>query len=74
MKISVKAQTKSKRNDVLGPDESGLYTVHVNTPPVDGKANTAICALLAKHFKVSKSSVSVLKGQTSKQKIIEIEI
>ena len=73
MNISVKAQTKSKRNEVIGPDDSGLYTVHVNTPPVDGKANSAICALLAKHFKVSKSAVSVVRGHTSKLKIVEIE-
>lgn len=54
----------------------GLYNdavkIKVKAPPVDGKANKACCEYLAGLFKVSKSSVSVIQGKTSKIKLIKI--
>jgi uncharacterized protein (TIGR00251 family) len=54
----------------------GLYgdrlVVSVNAPAVDGKANKAIIQAVADAFDVSKSSVNIISGLTSKDKKISI--
>lgn len=71
MKISVRVKTKSKVEGVeKNPDDS--YTVRVNVPPVDGKANKRIIELLSKHFKVPKTNISIVSGSKSKIKMVEI--
>lgn len=46
--------------------------VRISAPPVDGKANSLLLAFLADAFAVSKQQVSLLSGQTSRQKRIAI--
>lgn len=45
----------------------------VNTPPEDGKANKALIVLLAKEWKLQKSSFSLLSGDTNRNKVVLIE-
>jgi uncharacterized protein (TIGR00251 family) len=45
----------------------------VTAVPEKGKANKALVALLSKALKVPKSSISVVSGETSRQKILRIE-
>jgi uncharacterized protein YggU (UPF0235/DUF167 family) len=45
----------------------------VQAAPVAGKANEAVVELLAKYFSVPKSSVKVLRGQSSRKKLVEID-
>lgn len=47
--------------------------VWVNTPPVDGKANLKVAEVLAKLLNVSKSSVRLTSGHTSKTKVFEVD-
>jgi len=61
----------SKGNLVL-ETEDGLI-VHVKERAVDGAANEALIALLAKHFGVRKMDVSIKSGHTSKRKIVNID-
>ena len=53
-------------------DESGGLTVYVRERAVDGKANDAVVELLAKHFGVAKSRVSIVRGQSSRIKLVKI--
>ena len=46
--------------------------ISLNTPPVDGKANAALCAFLADLLDLSKSSVTLHSGQTSRDKVVEV--
>jgi uncharacterized protein (TIGR00251 family) len=46
--------------------------VRVSPPPEDGKANTALIALLAKFLDIPKSSIRLAAGETSRLKTIEI--
>lgn len=77
MKISIKVIPNAKQNEIAegGLDESGarILKVRVNQPPEDGKANKAAIELLAKYFKVKKSAVSIMSGETSRNKIVEIK-
>ena len=46
--------------------------VYTNVAPADGKANAAVIEMLAKHYGVPKSSIRIVRGETSHDKVIEI--
>ena len=70
--IEAKIQTKSSKKGIEpGTDE--FIKIKVNTPPVDGKANEAVIKLIADKLHVPKSSVTIIRGLTSKHKTIEIK-
>jgi len=71
MKITVKAKPRARKNEVLKlPD--GTFQVSVSSPPVDDKANEKIIELLAEYFHTPKRGITIVSGNTSKIKIIEI--
>jgi len=73
--LSVRAIPKASRNAVQGAMETpdGLaLKIAVTAPPDKGKANIAVTELLAKSFGVSKSSVTLVAGQTDRRKILRI--
>ena len=72
MKKQVKVKPNSKRQSIEEQPDGSL-TVHLKSPPVDGKANEELIALLAERFKVSKSKISIKSGLASKNKLIEID-
>lgn len=49
------------------------YKVYVTAPPEDGKANKKVIEVLSEYFKVAKSQVRIIKGEISRNKIVEIE-
>jgi len=71
MRITVKVTPNAPRERVEQFGE--ILKVYVNTPPEKGKANKAVIELLAKYFQVAKSRVFILRGVTSREKVIEIE-
>lgn len=50
-----------------------VYKVSVKEAPVEGKANEAIIKALADYFDVAKSNITLISGQSSKQKVFEIK-
>lgn len=58
----------------LGPIHAGRIKIQVSAPPVDGKANRAVCELVAETLGVPKSQVSILRGETSRQKTLRLQI
>lgn len=77
MKISVKVIPNAKQNEVVDDafDLLGarILKVKVNQPPEDGRANKAVIEILADYFKVKKSAIVIITGETSRNKIIEIK-
>lgn len=77
MKIEIKVIPNARTSNVPGKKavevKDGVLVVRVNKAPEKGKANEAVIKLLAKHFGVVKSQVKTIRGQTSRNKIIEIE-
>ncbi len=69
--ISVKVIPNAHKNEIVGW-EDGRLKMRVTAVPEKGRANEAVEELVAKLFKVSKSSVSVIKGHTSREKTVEI--
>ncbi|MFA6285670.1 MAG: DUF167 domain-containing protein [Parcubacteria group bacterium] len=72
MRIYVKVTPRAGKNEVLKISE-GEYKVKVTAPPEKGMANEAVIEILADYFDVSKSSVSIIGGKSTKIKIIDIE-
>ena len=72
MKKSIKVKPNSKKQAIV-EEEDGSLTVHLKSPPVDGKANNELIVLLAKHFNVPKSQITILVGLTGRNKLVNIE-
>ena len=53
-------------------ERDGAVVIRVSAPPVDGKANDALCRLIAKAAGVAPSHVRVTKGRTARDKIVEV--
>lgn len=71
MLINVKVITNASKDQVVQKTKSE-FLIKVTTAPEKGKANKRIIELLADYFRVSKSDISIAKGQTSPRKIIKI--
>ena len=72
MKLSVRVSPRSSRNDIKKlPD--GTYKIFLTAAPVDGKANESLIKIISNYFSIPKKNISVLKGKTSRNKIIEIK-
>ena len=71
MKISVRVKTNARKNEVKQIDPN-RYEVRVTALPVEGKANEKVIELLAEYFGKPKRCVTILRGETSKNKIVEI--
>lgn len=69
MIINIKAIPRAKRALVKDGDPLRVY---VTQPPEDGRANDAVIKLLSEHLKIPKSKIKIIKGEKSREKIIEI--
>lgn len=58
---------------VLEEQPDGTWIARVKAPPVEGKANEALIALVAEHFGVRKAQVSIRLGASSRLKQMEVE-
>jgi len=47
--------------------------IRVSAPPVDGKANAALCALVAERAGVPRSRVQVVRGAAARDKLVRVE-
>jgi uncharacterized protein len=63
---------RSSGNKVLGLHD-GMLKVALTAAPVEGAANKALVAFLAKVLGVSKSSVTLVAGETSRKKTVSVE-
>jgi uncharacterized protein (TIGR00251 family) len=52
--------------------EDGSYAARVKAPPVDGKANAALIGLVARHFGLRKTQVSIKSGVAGRVKLVQI--
>jgi hypothetical protein len=71
MRINVKAKPSAKEEKVEKIGEFD-YRVSVKEAPVKGKANEAVIKALAEYFKVPNTSVRIIAGPASRNKIVDI--
>ena len=71
MKITVKVKPNAREN-CLKLLDSGIYEAKVSVPPEKGKANSKVIELLSEHLKIPKSKITLVSGQTFKEKVFKI--
>lgn len=71
VKLWLRVQPGAARNELAGFAE-GVLRVRVAAPPVRGKANQELIAFLAQKLGLSKGDLTILKGHTSRNKLISI--
>jgi uncharacterized protein len=71
-KIEVRLRPRGNRDELIGV-EGGVVHARVSAPPVDGRANRALCRLIAKRAGVAPSRVSVVRGGKSREKLVRVE-
>jgi len=69
--IQVKVKPNS-RASVLEQQDDGTWLAQIKSPPVDGRANEELLALVAKHFSCRKSEVSIKSGGSGRVKLVRI--
>jgi uncharacterized protein len=67
--LSVKLQPRASRNQIQGIHGNELK-IAVTAPPVDSAANAALIEFLAEQLQLSRSSIQLVRGQTSRHKTI----
>lgn len=71
-KISLLVYPNAARNEVLG-FTNGILRVKVAAPPVKGRANRELIAFLSRLLDVGKGRVNIIKGYTSRNKLIAVD-
>ncbi len=73
--LSLHVQPGAKRTEVAGVHGDGAdarLKIRLAAPPVDGKANSALLAFLAGAYGVALRDVTLLRGETSRQKTVRV--
>ena len=68
--FNVRVTPRARQNKVV--ENGDVLRVYTNAAPEKGKANAAVIELLAKHFGVAKSQIKIVRGDTTRDKFIEI--
>ena len=70
--VRVRVQPRSSRDHWLGGQDDGRFSVRITAPPVDGQANAHLREFLAGLCGVAKSRVTLLSGETGREKRFRI--
>jgi uncharacterized protein (TIGR00251 family) len=70
--LRVRVQPRASREAILGWRDDVLRLA-VTAPPVEGEANQAVCRLLARALGVAPSSVSLVRGDRGRDKVLRVE-
>jgi uncharacterized protein (TIGR00251 family) len=71
-KLAVRVQARARRNEIAG-ERAGSLLVRVTAPPVEGRANAAVCRLLAARLGLAPGRIAVVRGASSRDKLIDID-
>jgi uncharacterized protein (TIGR00251 family) len=69
--LRVRVQPRARREEIVGLRD-GHLVVRVKAPPTDGRANVALCRLIAAHVGLAPSNVSERHGAGSRDKLLEL--
>ncbi len=69
LRVTVKPNARTEELVTLA---DGSYAAHVKAPPVDGRANAALIALVARHFGLRKAQVSIKSGASGRMKLVQL--
>jgi uncharacterized protein len=67
----VRVRPRAREDEIAG-ERDGRLLIRVTASPVDGKANAAVRKLLARALGVAPGNVRIVRGETSRDKLIEV--
>ena len=70
MRVKVKPGARVSTLEETG---DGTWVARIKSPPVDGKANAELVALVARHFGCARSAVTIKGGASGRMKLLKIE-
>jgi uncharacterized protein (TIGR00251 family) len=71
-RIMVRLQARARRDELVG-FRDGVLLARVCAPPVEGRANRALCRLIARRAGVATSRVTVVQGERSREKLVRVD-
>lgn len=71
IRLTLRVQPRAGRDRVVGVHGEALK-LQVAAPPVDGAANAAVVALIAEWLDVPRRAVSLLQGESGRDKVVEV--
>lgn len=71
MRLTIHVKPNAKKTEIVSR-ELGVLTIKLHAPATEGKANEELIDFLSEEFDVPKSCVEIVKGMTSKVKVVEI--
>lgn len=71
VRLRIRLTPRAAREEIAG-ERDGAIVVRVTASPVDGAANAALARLLAKTLRVPKGAVTIVSGETSRTKLVEV--
>lgn len=71
MKLKLLIQPNAKKNELVGL-HNGALKVKIAAQPVDGKANAELVEFLSEVLEIPKRQIEILKGETGRNKSVEI--
>ena len=66
--VNIKIVPNSSKNEIVIEEE--FIKVKITAQPIEGKANKALIEFLSKKFKIPKTSIELVKGETNKEKTL----
>jgi uncharacterized protein (TIGR00251 family) len=69
--IAVRLQPRASADEIVG-ERDGVLLVRVRAPPAEGRANDALCRLIAKRLHVAAGRVEVIRGARARQKLVRV--
>ena len=77
VRVAVRLTPRGRADRLLGiahlSDGAAVLKVSVTAPPVDGRANDALCRLIAARAGVAPSRVSIVRGAKARDKVVRVE-
>lgn len=72
MKIFIYIKPNSTKGPLIEPQDDGSLVVYIREIASDGMANEALIKLLAKYFDVPKTHIEIIRGHSSRHKVVLI--
>lgn len=68
----MRLQPRARANAIVG-ERDGVLVVRVTAPPLEGRANDALCKLIAKRARVGVQRVWIVRGAGAREKVVRVE-
>jgi hypothetical protein len=71
MRVNILVIPNARKNEVI--EEGDHLKVYVTAPPIRGRANEVVIEALAEFFHVKKNKIRIIRGERSREKVVEIQ-